>query len=434
MNGLLIAAPSSSSGKTVITLALLRALKHAGHKVGSVKVGPDFIDPGFHSLASDGACLNIDGWAMRPATRAGQIARIAKDADLMIAEGVMGLFDGAADGTGSSADLAAELGLPVILIVDVSGQSASAAAVVSGFKEFRKDINIVGVIFNRVGSRRHEQMLRRAMSTISIPILGCLLRDETLALDSRHLGLVQASELSDIEKQIDAAATLISDTIDLNTLTTLSEPLIMPEPVPTTPVIPPLGQRIAIASDSAFSFCYPHILRSWQKAGASLSTFSPLADEAPPLDCDAVYLPGGYPELHAAKIASSETFMTGLREAGKQDATLYGECGGFMVLGHSLTDRNGETHAMAGLLPIETSFASPKLHLGYRKLQLLADGALGKKGIKYRGHEFHYSTQTAESAEFLFAAHDALDEDIGTFGCRRDNVMGSYIHLIDRVD
>ena len=433
MKGVLIAAPSSGSGKTVITLALLRALKRSGHAVGSLKIGPDYIDPGFHSLASGAACLNIDGWAMRPSTRAGQIARIAEDIELMIAEGVMGLFDGAADGTGSSADLAADFNLPIILIVDVSGQSASAAAVVTGFKEFRADIKIAGVIFNRVGSARHEQMLRRAMETVSIPILGCLPRDEILAFDSRHLGLVQASELADIETQIEAAATLISKVIDLNTLISLSKSSKIPTPAPTPPIIPPLGQRIAIASDTTFSFCYPHILKAWQEAGATISTFSPLADEAPALDCDAIYLPGGYPELHAARIASNNNFMSGLNEAAQRDATLYGECGGFMVLGESLTDRDGETHAMSGLLPIETSFASPKLHLGYRKLQLLTDGVLGKKGTQYRGHEFHYSAQTAKSDEFLFAAHDALDEDLGNFGCRRGNVMGSYIHLIDSV-
>jgi cobyrinic acid a,c-diamide synthase len=434
MKGLLIAAPSSGSGKTIVTLALLRALKRSGHTVGSLKIGPDYIDPGFHSLASKGPCLNIDSWAMRPTTRAGQIARLGKDADLIIAEGVMGLFDGAADGSGSSADLAAELGLPIILIIDVSGQSASAAAVVTGFKEFRDDIKIAGVIFNRVGSPRHEQMLRRAMENVSIPIFGCLPRDETLALDSRHLGLVQASELGDIENQIDAAATLISNTINLDALTTLSEPLQIPEPAPTTPAIPPLGQRIAIGSDTAFSFCYPHILKGWQEAGATISIFSPLADEAPVLDCDAIYLPGGYPELHAVRIASNENFMAGLCEAAKRDIIIYGECGGFMVLGQSLTDRDGKTHAMAGLLPVETSFAAPKLHLGYRKLQLLSDGPLGKTATKYRGHEFHYSTQIAGSEEFLFKAHDALDDDLGTLGCHRGNIMGSYFHLIDSVD
>jgi cobyrinic acid a,c-diamide synthase len=433
MKGVLIAAPSSGSGKTVITLALLRALKRAGHIVGSVKIGPDYIDPGFHSLASNGACLNIDGWAMRSATRARQLARIAESTDLVIAEGVMGLFDGAADGSGSSADLAAELCLPIILIVDVSGQSASAAAIVAGFNAFRNDIKIAGVIFNRVGSARHEQMLRQAMASVAIPIVGCLPRDETLALDSRHLGLVQAGELGDLEKQIDAAATLVNEAIDLDGLIPLSAPVQITAAT-VTPPLPPIGQNIAVASDTAFSFCYPHILKGWQKAGVSISTFSPLTDEAPPVDCDAIYLPGGYPELHAAKIASNEKFMSGLRQAAERNAIIYGECGGFMVLGQSLTDRDGISHAMAGLLPIETSFASPKLHLGYRKLAVLVDGPLGKKGMEYRGHEFHYSTQTSGADDFLFEARDALDEELGTLGCRRDNVMGSYIHLIDRVD
>ncbi|NKB21443.1 MAG: cobyrinate a,c-diamide synthase [Alphaproteobacteria bacterium] len=428
--GLLIAAPSSGSGKTVITLALLRALRRAGHAVSSLKIGPDYIDPGFHTLASGRPCLNIDGWAMRPTTRAGQLDQIMEDVEFVVAEGVMGLFDGAADGTGSSADLAVELDFPVILIVDVSGQSASAAAVINGFKDFRDDIDVVGVIFNRVGSPRHQQMLHRAMAAIPVPVLGYVPRNDALKLDSRHLGLVQAEEVVDIENQIDAAASFIENHIDVGALTSLGNPLRTSTGTSTTP-IPPLGQRVAVASDAAFSFCYPHVLKGWQEAGATISIFSPLADQTPPNDCDAIYLPGGYPELHAEQISSNGNFMSGLRHSADQGATLYGECGGYMVLGTSLTDRDSNTHPMAGLLPIETSFATPKLHLGYRKLQLKADGPLGKSGTVYRGHEFHYSTQRMTSDEFLFAARDALDEDLGSFGCQNGTVLGSYIHLID---
>ncbi len=431
--GVLIAAPSSGSGKTVITLALLRALKRAGRAVCSLKIGPDYIDPGFHTLASGRACLNLDGWAMRPSTRTDQTTRAAEGSEFVIAEGVMGLYDGAADGTGSSADLAAELNFPVILIVDVSGQSTSAAAIVSGLKNFRDDIDVTGVIFNRVGSDRHEQMLRDAMTGVPINILGCLPRDDSLTLDSRHLGLVQAEELSEIETRIDAAASLAERHIDLDALVSCGQTKNFAEAEPTA-ALPPIGQEIAVAADKAFSFCYPHILNGWQNSGATISTFSPLADEMPPKDCDAIYLPGGYPELHAEQIAANRTFLNGLRQAAEPGAVIYGECGGFMVLGESLTDRDNKTFAMAGLLPVRTDFSKPRLHLGYRKIQLLADGPLGKSGAGYRGHEFHYSTQTTKSGDSLFVAHDALDKEIGPLGCRAGSVMGSYIHLIDRVD
>ena len=429
----LIAAPSSGSGKTVITLALLRALRRAGWAAGSLKIGPDYIDPGFHRLASGQPCLNLDGWAMRPSTRADQTARAAEGSDFVIAEGVMGLFDGAADGTGSSADLAAELNLPVILIVDVSGQSASAAAIVSGFRNYRDDIDIVGVIFNRVGSDRHEQILRDAMATVPVDILGYLPRDESLNLDSRHLGLVQAEELTKIGSRIDDAATLIERHINLEALTSLGQQIRISK-AKQTEALPPIGQIIAVTADKAFSFCYPHILRGWQNSGATISTFSPLANEMPSKDCDAIYLPGGYPELHAEKIAANQTFLSGLRQAAERGVAVYGECGGFMVLGESLTDSDGKMHEMAGLLPVATDFSKPKLHLGYRKIQLLADGPLGKSGTEYRGHEFHYSTQTTKSNDSLFTARDALYNELGPVGCRVGSIMGSYIHVIDRVD
>ena len=426
--GVVIAAPSSGSGKTVITLALLRALRAAGIEVGSLKIGPDYIDPGFHRVASGAECRNYDPWAMRLATLESQRDCVAGQVDLIVAEGVTGLFDGAADGTGSTADAANQLGWPILLVVDVKGQGASAAALVEGFAHHRKDTKIAGVIFNRVGSERHRAMLATAMASTGIPILAMVPRDAVFDLPDRHLGLVQAAELSGLDRQIDEAAALISAEIDLTALADLAGPVTASMLNHAAPPVPPPGQRVAVAADDAFSFAYPHILDGWRDAGTEISTFSPLADQAPDTRADAVYLPGGYPELHAGLLAGNRHFMDGIR-----GATIYGECGGYMGLGRGLIDRDGKRFEMAGLLPVETSFAAPRLHLGYRKLTLGEDCFLGMPGEDYRGHEFHYSSQTGvEPVSALFTAVDATGAALPPAGCRQGNVMGAYIHLIDR--
>jgi cobyrinic acid a,c-diamide synthase len=433
--GLVLAAPSSGCGKTVITLALLRALRRAGRRPGSLKIGPDYIDPGFHRAASGGECRNYDPWAMRAKTLDNQVAHVAAQCDFVIAEGVTGLFDGATDGTGSTADAARRLGWPVLLICDVQGQGASVAALVEGFAHHRADTEIAGVILNRVGSDRHRDILTAAISPIGIPILGMIPRDNSLDLPDRHLGLIQADEQPELDQLIDRAASVMEAEMNLDALLTLAAPGPLGADPGNTVPIPPPGQCIAVARDKAFSFIYPTTLDGWRRAGATISFFSPLANDAPDAGCDAVYLPGGYPELHAPQLGQNETFLNGLRKAAARDATLYGECGGFMVLGEHLTDRDGRTFGMAGLLPVRTSFAEPRLQLGYRKLTLCDDGFLGKRSTDYRGHEFHYSSQIGpEPTTPLFTATDAINKAIPAAGCRRGNIMGAYIHLIDRAD
>jgi len=435
--GVVIAAPASGSGKTVITLALLRAFRAAGIKVGSLKIGPDYIDPGFHRVASGAECRNYDPWAMRTATLECQRDCVAGQVDFIVAEGVTGLFDGAADGTGSTADAANQLGWPILLVVDVKGQGASAAALVEGFAHHRKDTRIAGVIFNRVGSERHRAMLAGATGSTGIPIIGMLPRDAAFDFPDRHLGLVQAAELSGLDRQIDSAAALLAAEIDLTALADLAGPLTAGTVNPTAPPVPSPGQRVAVASDDAFSFAYPHILDGWRDAGTEISAFSPLADQAPDPTADAVYLPGGYPELHAGRLAGSRHFIDGIRAAAARGATIFGECGGYMVLGQGLIDREGSCFEMAGLLPVETSFAVPRLHLGYRRLTLGADCFLGMRGDDYRGHEFHYSSQNSSQSgappvSALFTAVDATGAALPPAGCRQGNVMGAYVHLIDR--
>lgn len=433
--GLIIAAPSSGSGKTVITLALLRALRRAGLKAGSLKIGPDYIDPGFHRAASGRACRNYDLWAMRPDTLDQQVLHVAAGSDIIVGEGVTGLFDGAADGSGSTADAASHLGWPVVLIADVRGQGASVAALVEGFVRHRADTQIAAVILNRVGSARHRDILATALARTGVPILGMIPRSDALDLPDRHLGLVQAGEQPELENQIDRAASVVESEISMDTLISCAAPIVAPAEPGDPATLEPPGQAIAVANDAAFSFAYPNVLEGWRRSGASITYFSPLANQAPDPGADAVYLPGGYPELHAPALSGNGNFLDGLRRAAARKAILYGECGGFMVLGESLTDREGQRFAMAGLLPVHTSFADPGLRLGYRKLTLLEDSFLGAEGTRFRGHEFHYSRQIdPQSSAPVFAAADAMNNPLPAAGCRDGTVLGSYIHLIDRAD
>jgi cobyrinic acid a,c-diamide synthase len=441
--GLILAAPASGSGKTVTTLALIRALTRRGRRIAAAKIGPDYIDPAYHAAAGGRACLNLDGWAMRPALLNGLIAGLSGDADLVIAEGVMGLFDGAgpaaggtggAWGEGSTADAAAATGWPVLLIVDASGQAASAAAVVAGFARHRPDVTVAGVVFNRIGGPRHAESIGAAMAANlpEIAVCGFLPRDDRLALPSRHLGLVQAGEHEALDRFLDGAADLIEKHVVIDGLIALARPGAVEAEAKAAAPLPSLGQRIAVARDRAFAFCYPATLTGWTEAGASLSFFSPLADEAPDPAADAVYLPGGYPELHAGRLAGNAGFLAGLRAAAARGAAVFGECGGYMVLGEGLVDGDGARHAMAGLLPLETSFATRRLHLGYRVLRTMADGPLGPRGAGFRGHEFHYATILREGGDQpLFEARNAAGETMGGVGARRGTVAGSFIHLID---
>lgn len=414
--GVIVAAPSSGSGKTTLTLGLLRALRNQGLKIRGAKSGPDYIDPQFHSAACGAPCLNLDAWAMSP-------ERILSmtEGPLLI-EGAMGLFDGAPpEGKGATADLARLLGLPVILVIDCAHMAHSVAAVLRGFASHDPMVRIGGVILNKVGSPRHDAMLRAAIAPLGIPVLGTVMRTASITQPSRHLGLVQAVERPDLEDFINEAARLVAENIDLDAVKALMAPL--PEPKPLRPRAP--AQRIAVARDEAFAFAYPHQLGEWRAAGAEITFFSPLADDTVP-DADFVFLPGGYPELHAGRLASNSTFLTSLRNAS-QTSVIYGECGGYMTLGNGLVDKDGKRHEMAGLLRLETSFERRKLHLGYRALSAKAGPYKGHS----KGHEFHYASTLRTEGEPLFDARDAEGNDLGPIGLRNGNIFGSFAHIID---
>jgi cobyrinic acid a,c-diamide synthase len=436
--GLIVAAPRSGSGKTTVTLALLAALRRRGVAVRAAKAGPDYIDPPFHAAATGAPSLNLDSWAMAPALLDALACEASRAAGIFVIEGVMGLFDGvpAPPGrSGSTADLAARFALPVVLVLDVLGQSQTAAAVARGLAMHDPAVRIAGVVLNRVGSARHQALVADAMAAAGIPVLGAVRRDPGLATPERHLGLVQASEHADLTQRLDRLADMAERDLDLEAIIVTAAPLkLSREAMARSPPasLPPPGQRIALAADRAFSFAYPHVVDGWRRAGAEIVAFSPLVDEPPPKDCDACWLPGGYPELHAGTLAAAKRFRDGLARFAAT-RPVHGECGGYMVLGTGLRDADGVRHEMAGLLGHETSFADRKLHLGYRQAQLIAASPLGPAGSTLRGHEFHYATVTdAGNDAPLFDVVDGQGHALGPSGGRRGHVTGAFCHAIAR--
>lgn len=427
--GLLISAPSSGTGKTTVMLGLLRALREDGLTVQPFKSGPDYIDPAFHRAAAGRASFNIDTWAMHE-DLIGAISAQSEGADICLAEGSMGLYDGVATqgqtGFGSSAETAQRMGWPVVLVIDVGGQAQSAAATALGFRSYAPDLPFAGVILNRVASPRHERLARLGMDRAGIQVLGVLPRRGDLTLPERHLGLIQAVEHPDLESAITGYAAFLREHVDLKALKAAAQA----NTPPAAGSLPhPPAQRIALAQDAAFSFAYPHLLQGWKDAGAEILPFSPLGDEAPSPGADLVWLPGGYPELHAGQLASATRFLNGLR-AHAQTRPVHGECGGYMALGATLIDKAGNRHQMAGLLGLVTSYEKRKFHLGYRRATLEAPMLTYAAGQVLRGHEFHYTTILEEPDAPLAHVADADGNPVPETGSRRGQVTGTFFHLI----
>lgn len=432
--GLLISAPASGTGKTTLMLGLLAAFRAQGVVVQPFKSGPDYIDPAFHAAASGRPSVNLDSWAMGPARIAG-LASVAAGADLILAEGSMGLFDGVAKpgefGTGASADIAQMMGWPVILVLDVSGQAQSAAAVAKGFALMRPDMPFAGVVLNRVASPRHEALVRDGMQAAGIRVLGALPRRATIELPERHLGLVQAEEQPHLQALLAEAGAFIAEHLDLVAIRAAARGNL--PAAPPFAIVPPAA-RIALARDAAFSFIYPHLLAGWRAAGATILPFSPLADEGPDPSAEACWLPGGYPELHAGKLAANAQFRTKIQQFA-QSKPVHGECGGYMAMGAGLVDAKGTRHQMVGLLGLETSFAKRRMHLGYRLAEALAPIAGHPAGARLRGHEFHYATILAQPDAPLAKVVDATDTAVVETGSLRIQsrgglATGTFFHLI----
>ncbi|HML28444.1 MAG TPA: cobyrinate a,c-diamide synthase [Hyphomicrobium sp.] len=424
--GIMIAAPRSGSGKTTVTLGLLRALKRRGLKVQPFKCGPDYIDPAFHAVAAGRPSFNLDSWAMRWEQAAHIMATASRGANIVVCEALMGLFDGVARlglwGNGASADIAAKTGWPVVLVLDISGQSQTAAAVARGFQGYRDGVTIAAVILNRAGSQRHIRFATDALESAVLTVAGALPREKAVVLPERHIGLVQDEETEEIESRLDALADFIEANVDLDKIAGFASQARV-STKQRRPLRPP-GQRIALARDAAFSFVYPHLLAGWREAGAEILPFSPLADEGPDESADVVWLPGGYPELHAGTLANARRFKAAIAKFA-QSRPVHGECGGYMALGAGLVDADGARHEMLGLLGLETSFAVRRMNLGYRRAELV-------EACPLMGHEFHYARVLASPDAALFKLENSDGDIMENGGSRRGFATGSFFHFIDK--
>lgn len=390
IKGFIIAGTHSGCGKTSVALGLLAVLARKGFKVQPFKAGPDFIDPGHHSRAAGRISHNLDGWMLPGEILRDIFSRYSQDADASIVEGVMGLFDGfsALEETGSTAHLSKELNLPVILVVDASSMARSAAALVQGFCNFDPETAIAGIIFNRVGSKNHEQTLREAISLVDIPLLGCLPRRDDIETPSRHLGLVTPEHIQDLERKYAALADWVEENLDLEMIMDGMPDIPVPPRFDEVPMIP--RTRIGVARDEAFSFYYEENLRLLHESGAELLPFSPIEDKELPEGISGLYLGGGYPELSAFDLAQNTKLRRAIAEFSASGKPVYAECGGFMYLTESIC-KDDRVFPMCGVFPFRSCMKTRFQALGYREIEISQDCILGPAGTVARGHEFHYS-------------------------------------------
>jgi cobyrinic acid a,c-diamide synthase len=442
INGFLIAAPQSGSGKTTVSLAIMAALKRRGVVVAPFKCGPDFIDPGYHRMASGRNSINLDGW-MCPESFVVETFRLhAGSSDVAVIEAVMGLFDGLGSSSrqGSSAQIAAICGAPVVLVVNARGMAASAAALVKGFAGFDPAVRLAGVVFNNVGSVGHAELLARVMAEAlpGIALFGCIPRDEALAIPSRHLGLVTAEDNPLPPEYLDRLADLAERNLDLVGLAGLK--VTLPSALPGERErlvkggdsrVNGVEPRIAVARDAAFCFVYHDNLRLLREAGGELLFFSPLADDALPEGISGIYLPGGYPELYAERLAANGPMLEAIRAAAREGMPLYAECGGFIYLTRGMEDSQGVPLAdFAGVFPVRARMLPRRKALGYRQVELLNDSILGSAGEIARGHEFHYSEINEMPADVVRGYRVTRQGTLlGQEGYGLATCLASYVHL-----
>jgi cobyrinic acid a,c-diamide synthase len=417
---LVVAGTHSGVGKTTVATGLVAALRRSGYQPAAAKVGPDFIDPGYHALASGRPPRNIDAWLCGPDAVVPLAARAGGGCDVLVVEGVMGLFDGASDGTVSStADVAVLLDAPVLLVVDASAMSDSVAAVVHGFATLRPGVRVAAVVLNRVGSVGHETMLREALAPVGIPVLGALFRDDAFQWRDRHLGLVPVAEHpTEVGAALDRLADAVSRRIDLEAVVALARSA---PPRPAGPVRLPGGGppiRVAVAGGAAFTFTYTDTLEALQAAGAEIVTFDPLQDSALPAAIDGLLIGGGFPEVHVGALAANRTMLADVHDRVARGLPTWAECGGLLLLSASLDGRD-----LAGVIPAAARMTD-RLTLGYREAVVATAGPIGGVGTSLRGHEFHYSTvQPAGDALNLSSRWGARRE-----GWATETMLATFLH------
>ncbi len=438
---LVVAGTGSGVGKTSVSVGLARALCQRGLRVRAAKVGPDFLDPMYLTAATGRPCLNLDTYMMGEAYVRDQVTQAAADADLVLIEGVMGLFDGVrpTSSKGSTAEVARLLDAPILLVADARGQARSFAATVHGFANLQPDLRVAGVIANQVGSAGHGTLLEAALASLDLPPLVGAIRAGALPhLPSRHLGLIAPEEYS----VLDALGAAVEPAISLEALLRLAQPVRLPPSAapPAAAAKSAPGLRLAVAEDAAFGFIYADLRESIVAQGAEWIPFSPLRDQAVPEGADAILIPGGYPEEHADELSQNRSFLASLRDFANR-RPVYAECGGLMLLGESLVDRRGLRFTMSGVLPLSLGMGQRAAQLGYSEVRLVHNSLWGRVGMRCRGHEFHYSfvepSSLRESPPAIGCdppmqrCYDVQDSK-GTSrreGYQRRRVLGSYVHL-----
>lgn len=425
-----IAATQSSSGKTTVVTGILRALKNKGMKVQPFKVGPDYIDPSYHGMAAGRAGHNLDTWLVDESRINDLFASEAENADIAIIEGVMGLYDGGKNGISSTAQLAKKLQAPVILVINVQSMGDSAAAIALGFKLYDEEVNLAGVILNRLGSPTHKMLIEEAMARINVPVFGAVYRDDSVHMPERHLGLTPAQE-NNAKEIIEIISAKIAKEVYLDEIIKLAcaaPPLEVQENKQSNAA---KDIVIAVAKDKAFSFYYPASLKQLSDCGAKIEFFSPLEDETIPSDASALIFGGGFPEIFADKLAANKSMLTSIRRANENKMPIYAECGGYMYLMQGIFDFDGNFHAMAGIIPATAKMNKKLQTVGYVKAKNLHDNILGEKDCVYHGHEFHFSTQSEEAQDFPWAFEFVKMRNNAEYkaGYAKDNILGSYLHL-----
>lgn len=431
---LIIAAVHSGSGKTTITAGILAGLRESGKVVQAYKIGPDYIDPGFHRLASRRPTHNLDSWLVPEETLRSIFAQTSKAADISVIEGVMGLYDGGRGGISSTASIAKLLNAPVLLVIDIKSMADSAAAIALGFKKYDPEVLLAGVILNRAGSESHGKMVEQALKTIGIPVWGIVRRDAALTLPERHLGLTPAAEEKSSQKTMEKIKKSITDQVQLEQLVQIADSApdfsLPKEPSDKRPV-PKV--KIGVASDEAFSFYYPESLAVLEKSGAQIQYFSPLRDSELP-NVDGLLIGGGFPEMFAAQLDRNKEMRQAIYTAGKKGMPIYAECGGLMYLTQGIRDFSGQIYKMSGLIPAYCHMHEKLQTVGYIQATALQPSILCETGDQLKGHEFHFSSM------------ELLPEHEGKFpwaftvvkmrtgkeymaGYADRNILASYIHI-----
>lgn len=434
MPRVIIGGTHSGVGKTTLATGIMAVLKHRGHMIQPYKVGPDYIDPSYHTLVTGQSSRNLDRWLLGK-NLPGLFAQSAQGQWAVI-EGVMGLFDGMSgtSGFGSTADIAKELKAPVILIVDASSMAQSAAALIYGFKNYDPLLNVAGVIFNRVKSNTQEKMLRAAVKGLGLTVLGCVPKEMNVRLPERHLGLVPVGERKLETEFLEDLIKLIAENIDIDLLEKIMQ---------DAPDFPELGEfnqnrgtvlgrnskRIGIAWDEAFLFYYQDALDILKDKGFTLIPFSPLHDEELPLGLDGLIIGGGFPELFLPKLSANISFLDSIRMFAHSHKPIYAECGGYMYLGQTISDFEGRSYSLAGLIPMKAEMTPRLQGMGYRAGVLEKDCFLGPAGTSIHGHEFHYSavryTNEVQPAYTLTKGGSFLRSD----GYLNEGIVASYLHI-----